>query len=107
MAKEYSSVKYLSMARNGSQIEDISEVIQEVIELDQAHKSIFDAEVVAVVQLDKHKTCLRCKARVEPATPECNMLQRFDVLSSAKLLFMAGSKFVSLHVSGSILHKMA
>ena len=80
VVKEYRSIKYLSMARNGSDIEDIGHVSAEVVNLEETHKHIkfCNAQVVAVMQLDKYITCLKCKARVEPATPpfgRCSKLE--------------------------------
>ena len=74
---------------------------------------ISDAEVVGVVHLEQYKSCLRCKARVEPANrglgrcskEECKMLQKYNKCTSyisAKLLFQRKSIVLSLNAHGQM-----
>ena len=97
VVREYAGVKFLSMAKDGSEIcpiSDIGEVTQGDGEKDE---TMNNAVIVAVLQLDAYCSCLRCKARVEPSSPplgrcskvDCAMLQRYDVCpehTSTKLL---------------------
>ena len=120
VVREYSSVKYLSIGRSDSSIEEISDIGEVQVfqsSVDDQQKELSNARIVAVMQLDKYKVCLRCKARVEPCTPplgrcselECNMLQHYEVCSellSAKLLFLHNSKMISLNVFGPMLQQM-
>ena len=121
IVREYASEKFLSLAKDGSEIETICDIghtatSKEVVENDD--KVITNAQIVGVPLLDKYKACLRCKARVEPSTPpfgrcskpECAMMQRYDVCQeqlSAKFLFMTNSNFVSLYAYGKIVKEIA
>ena len=75
---------------------------------------------MGIPKLDRHKVCLRCKARVEPgdsslgqcSKPDCDMLQQYDRCQeqiSAKLLFSHGghNKIISLFASTKLLLDMA
>ena len=65
------SKKYLVKTKNDSEIEkilDIGEVMLPGNDL-QVLQSICNAKIIAEQKLDNHKTCFRCKARVESATP--------------------------------------
>ena len=83
----YESKNYIS---KGTEIEVIGETAEYVDEPEEQGLTIFDAEIVGVQQLERHRRCLRCKARVEPlesglgrcSKEECQMLQRYDVYRS-------------------------
>ena len=86
--------------------------------MEDDHETIQDARVVGVRQLDRCKSCLQCKARVEPSTdslgrcsnPDCRMLQSVEVCIDyfcAKFLLMANSKIVSLPVYSKLLQNLA
>ena len=71
----------------------------------------FLGTVVLVAELEKHKTCLRCKGRVEPldlglgrcAKEDCQMFQKYAVCPehlSATLMFMTAP---GLHTYGQTL----
>ena len=81
---------------------------------DEEEEELKNAQIVGVPMFDKYRSCLRCKARVEPCSSttatcsrdDCQMLQRYDVCPeqlSAKLLFKSGSTFIPLHAYGKIL----
>ena len=104
--------KSLTLARDGSEICPIPD-IGEVARDDAGHQlhTIRNATIIGVLQLESYRSCLRCKARVEPITPslgrcsksECNMLQRFDMCAqhtSAKLMFMSDNDTYSLYAYG-------
>ena len=54
---------------------------------DDEYTKIHDVQVIGVQQLDSYKSCLQCKARVEPLSPplgkctkdNCLMIQLFDL----------------------------
>ena len=104
--------KSLTIGREGSEICPIPD-IGEVAADDDGCKlqTIKKATIIGVLQLDTYRSCLRCKARVDPITPPlgrcsksgCNMLQRFDMCAehtSAKLLFQSESDTYSLYAYG-------
>ena len=71
LVKEYAYKRYLSKARNDSsitEVDDIGEVYQsaEPTVVVSETEIIDGAEIVRVAKLEKHKVCLRCRARVEP-----------------------------------------
>ena len=51
-----------------SPIDDIGNVVEAVSD-DAISSEIFNVEIVGVLQLDCYKSCLKCKARVEPLSP--------------------------------------
>lgn len=60
-------------------------VCEEVNEEDDVSVTITNARIIGVIQLDKYRACLKCKARVEPLNPpplgrcsksDCLMTQR-------------------------------
>ena len=119
LVKEFASTKFLSMARDGSEIvsiPDIGEVLSDSD--DDQNETITNVQIIGVLQLDSYKSCLRCKARVESTTPplgrctksDCAMLQRFDICAphmSAKLLLMSGINTYSLYAYGNIIKELA
>ena len=93
------------------QEDDIGETVSYSAELQDNSTTILSAEIVGVAELEKHKTCLRCKGRVEPldlglgrcAKKDCQMLQKYAVCPehlSATLMFMTAPGLVSLHTYG-------
>ena len=54
---------------------------------DEEEEELKNAQIVGVPMFDKYRSCLRCKARVEPCSSttatcsrdDCQMLQRYDV----------------------------
>lgn len=117
--------KTLTMARDGyemNQIPDIGEVAQDNPE--RQLQTIRDAMIIGVLQLDSYRSCMRCKARVDPITPplgrcsksECNMLQRFDMstLQSSwsgptmiRILYMLTAKPLKPRIGRSYLLNLA
>ena len=88
MIREFNMTKKLTLRRQGSTIEKIPDISD--IQDDNDHfkldysNSIFNADIMAVKQLETFNACVNCKARVEPQTPpsgrcsKCGMLQRTD-----------------------------
>ena len=124
--REYHSKKYLSMPKEGYEIRKISD-IGTVNEdpLDESEREVMElhnAQIIGVPQLDSYKSCLTCKARVDPESPplgrctKCDMLQRYDMCveqMSAKILFMKKfpgdpqSTIKPLHAFGRIVQDLA
>ena len=118
VVRVYQSTKYLSMGGDATKIipvEDIGVVAAASDTDDEEEVTLHNVVIIGVPQLDKHKACLQCKARVEPLTPplgrcsksECKMLQRFDVCiehTTAKLLVMhemdGQKKMIQVHAFG-------
>ena len=54
---------------------------------DDEYTTIYNVQVIGVLQLDNYKSCLQCRARVEPLSPplgkctkeDCLMMQLFDL----------------------------
>ena len=77
-------------------------------------KEVFDAQVIAVLQLEAYRVCLQCKARVEPqvlpfdrcSRSGCEMMQRFEECIeqvTAKVMFRkASGALLSLHAIGNV-----
>ena len=99
VVRVFQAVKYLSRGE-GSQllaIEDIGHVAAEVEEDQEiTYKHV---TIIGVPQLDSYKSCLKCKARVEPSTyplgscsnKDCKMNQRIDFCpkyTSAKIMIL-------------------
>ena len=103
--------KFLSMAKEGYEIISIEDIGETAINdelLQDDKEELKNAEIVGIASLEQYKSCLRCKARVEPASrglgrcskEECLMLQKFDKCTShtsAKLLVQSGSINLSLY----------
>ena len=62
VVKEYNSAKYLSMGFDQSEIREIDDI-------GTTMNTEKDTTIVGVLCLDKFRTCLRCKGRVEPLSP--------------------------------------
>lgn len=123
--REYNAVKYMTMSRNESKVEKISDIIDVSTDCEQKlncepTSTLRMVKIIAVISLDSHKVCLRCRARVEPATPpfsrcsKCSMLQAYDICTesiSAKLMFMTNEKgqrtMETLIAPGNILELIA
>ena len=122
MVREFNAKKYLVMPRSDYKFEPIPDIeaVETSIGEDTPEPScIHNVRIIAVLSLENHRTCLRCKARVEPATPPfgrcskpaCSTSQLFDAcaeLLSAKLMFTMASTsgqshVVTLHASGRML----
>ena len=99
--REFQSKKYISKGQESMMcgIEDIGEtaIFEDV---DTQLTTVKEAQIVAVQQLDKYRSCLVCKARVEPlesgfgrcSKHECQMLQKYNVCPEhlyAKLMFLS------------------
>ena len=109
------------MAKEGCEIVSVSDIGTMAADdevLQDHEEEIADAEVVGVVYLEKYRSCLRCKARVEPASgrmgrcskEECKMLQKYDRCTyhvSAKLLFQSESAVLSLYAHGQMVCDIA
>ncbi len=111
--REFENKKYLSKGQEGSfkEIKDIgpTEIYMEPV----TEFTIEKAEIVAVQQLDKFRSCLRCKARVEPlrnnlgrcSKEDCQMLQKYTTCPEqmiAKLMIQAGPDVLTLTVTDKI-----
>ena len=121
IVREYASTKFLSMAKDGLKIEpisDIGEVKQCKDGNDKEETTLSNALIVAVLHLDSYRSCLCCKARVEPLSPplarcskpDCTMLQRYDVCSehiSAKLLFKDNTNMHTLYAYGNMVKNLS
>ena len=117
--REYASKKFISKAREESEIFAIYDIgVTASSNEDPQPAEIHSALIVGVPQLDTYKSCLRCKARVEPANlplgrcskDECQMLQRYNVCPdqlSAKLLFSTETGMVSLFAYGKTVLALA
>ena len=120
VVREYGS-KYLSMAKEGCEIVSIDDIGETVLNdevLQDDKEELTDAEIVGVGYLEKYKSCLRCKGRVEPVSKgigrcfkdECKMLQKYDKCTSyisAKLLFQSKSLVLSLYAHGQMVRDIA
>ena len=120
LVKEYATIKFLSMAKEGSEIHPISDIgkVKDSEEITDHIETIVNAVIIAVIQLDSYRSCLRCKARVEPCSPplgrcskqDCAMLQLFDVCTqqvSVKVLCMSNSHMHSLYAYGQTVQDLA
>ena len=103
MVREFSGLKYLSMRKDLSvieQIRDIGETV-ESSDSDLSGGEVLNAQVVGVSEFVRKKICYRCKGHVEPGSevegPKsgqcclCGMIQRYDLCKSrlvAKLAFI-------------------
>ena len=126
MVKEYFGAKYLTMGRSPrSEIEEIVDIGTVLSAGDgevALKRELKNAEIVGVDELEKHKSCFRCKGRVEPpadgcdvgkcSRPECGMFQRYEACGdqwSAKLV-MSSSQVVGtilLSVYGRMVKELA
>ena len=124
MVREFQSTKYLTMAKEGSRIiaiDDIGGVVEQTKE-DEELLLIQNVSIVGIPYLDTYKSCLKCKARVEPQTPplrkcskaDCMMLQRYDLCTehtSAKLMLMYDDegerKSVQAYAYGEVVRQIA
>ena len=109
---EFASKKFVSKAKEGSEaipIPDIGNIVNRPTQVQD--EQITNAQIIAVPQLTKHKSCLRCKARVEPGEPpfgscskeDCQMFQRYDICKlqlSVKLLFLVDNGQIALYAYG-------
>ena len=66
--REFNSKNYLSKAKDSEivELDDIGETVSYSAELQDNSTTILSAEIVGVAELEKHKTCLGCKGRIEP-----------------------------------------
>ena len=89
------------MAKEGSEIIPIENIgaVAEQADRDDELWVINDITVAGVPYFDRYKSCLQCKARVEPHTgrlgkcskTDCTMMQRFDLCpqhTTAKLILL-------------------
>ena len=77
------------MPKNDFEITQIDNIVNTVNPPpdDDEHMTIKDVQIIGIHQLDSYKSCLQCKARVEPLTPplgkctkeDCMMMQLFDL----------------------------
>ena len=118
IVREYACKKFISKAKEGSDIisiDDIGEVTQIALTEDQ---QVHNGQIVGIPQLHKYRSCLRCKARVEPCNPpfarcskeDCQMFQRYDICPSqisAKLLVMVNSSFLTFFAYGKTVLDLA
>lgn len=112
---DFGGKKFLTKPKVGSDavpIEDIGMIPDALYaELESKEEEIHNAQIIGVPQLMKYKSCLRCKARVEPSDPpfgrcskeECRMYQRYDICKmqlSVKLLVLANNEQLALFAYG-------
>jgi len=129
VVREYNCHQYLSMPKEGATIapiEDIGEVEQpdDDSDLELVGSQVSNAQIIGVPQLESYKSCLKCKARVEPLTAplgrcskgDCAMMQRYDLCTeqlSARLLVLhctsaSDNRFYkTLHAFGSVVQRLA
>ena len=99
MVREYQRTKYLTMAKEGSEIIPIGDIgaVAEQGDRDDELWVINDVTVAGVPYFDTYKSCLQCKARLEPHTErlgKCSkymMMQRIDLCAehtTAKLMLL-------------------
>ena len=82
-------MKYLSVLKDESEImviDDIGDVqVDRENDDEQSGGSLTHVQIVSALQVNSYKSCLACKARVEPCDPplgqcsRCCMMQRYDV----------------------------
>lgn len=68
------------MAKGGCEIiliGDIGEKVKDEVFQDE-NKKMTDAEIVGITHLDRYKSCLTCKARVEPSNASFGRCSRED-----------------------------
>ena len=73
MVKEYFGSKYLTMGKSPrSEIQEIMDIgdVQSGASNVMLKKELNNAEVVAIDELEKHKSCFRCKGQVEPPSTD-------------------------------------
>ena len=77
---EYQSTKYLSVAREGTEIVSIADIgiVSEAVRDEHECTTINNVQVIGVPLLDKYRACLQCKARVEPLTPPLGKCTKAD-----------------------------
>ena len=55
------------MAKEGSAVIPIGDIGETVEDDNDGSEELSNAQIVGVLHLDTYKSCLRCKARVEPS----------------------------------------
>ena len=98
--REYACSQFLGFSLEGSQILQIGDlgVVKQLDGEEDKLEELDAAIVIAVMQLEMYRACLRCKGQFEPlASPfgrcsrsECEMMQRFDECTEqvvAKVMF--------------------
>ena len=96
-------------------IPDIGDIANRPSEIQD--EEIENAQIVGVPQLSKYKSCLHCKARVEPSDPplgccskdDCEMYQHYDICTMQLLvkLFLVDDEQHSLSAFGQIVLDIA
>ena len=91
-------------------IDDIGAVVEGIDEDDEdGEVTLTNLQVIAVPVLDRYKSCLLCKARVEPSNPplreclKCSTMQRYDLCAdhfSARLMVRSETKIVTVNAFG-------
>ena len=111
------------MTKNDSVILEVADIGQVDTPTLHTNFTIYNNKIIAIMELSNDKTCLRCSARVEPATPPfgrcskttCNMSQLYDCCPdqlTAKLLFMTKEpaqhtqRMITLALPGSLLREL-
>ena len=124
MVREYQSTRYLTMAKEGSEIIPIENIgaVAEQADRDDELWVINNVTVAGVPYFDRYKSCLQCKARVEPHTgrlgkcskTDCMMMQRFDLCPqhiTAKLMLQydedGQQRTMFVFAYGEIIHHIA
>ena len=82
IVREFNSVKYLQKSHDSDviPIPDLPNVIAVTHDSDtEADNEIHNAQVIGVSQLDSYKSCIRCKACVEPLTSPLGRCSRINL----------------------------
>ena len=78
--KEFKSKKHLSIPKNDFEItiiNDLEDTVDE-IQTDDEHTTLYNPQIIGVTDLDNYRSCLQCKARVEPQTPPLGKYTKED-----------------------------
>ena len=80
MVREYQSTRFLTMAKEGSEIIPIVDIgaVTEHGDRDDELWVINNITVAGVPYFDRYKSCLQCKARVEPHTESLGKCSKID-----------------------------
>ena len=67
MVREYNAKKVISKPRDGATIVEIEEIGAVIDDVETNGEELLEnVQIVGVAQLLKYRSCMRCKARVEP-----------------------------------------
>ena len=118
---EYACSRFLGFSQDGSEIHPLPDigVIQQLDWGEDGLEELCDARIIAIMQLDVHRGCLRCRAHVQPEQPpygrcsklECQMMQCYEECAeqiTAKVMFKKDSwNTLTLTAFGETFKKLA